>query len=229
MRNLIALRSTPRAGSFPLASPRVGCTLVLGSVLVGVLAGCSEEARWKVEHQVVVEAPADLVRSRLADLSGWPPWSVFNGEADPGSAPALSGPGTGPGATLTWQKGQKLLGGSFELTAPRPDEAVSYRSTGPEGATGLGGVSVVEAEGRTTVRWVDEGSVRARSGAAVGQAIQAERDWAVRTSLDGLKLRVEQAVRREAELQVRARDEEARRKQEEAELKMPKEGAGDGD
>lgn len=94
------------------------------AVVLLVAAFRSDDCR--VVRSTVIAAPAEAAFPYVNNLRKWQEISPY-AKLDPSATYTLSGPESGPGATLAWKGNNKLGEGSFAVTESIPSERVRLR------------------------------------------------------------------------------------------------------
>ena len=127
------------------------------AVLVLVIA--MQPARFAVEREVVINAPADVIYPYLDNLRAWEAWSPF-AKMDPQQKNTYEGPESGVGASTSWEGGREAGKGRATITAVKPNQEVDIELEflEPMQATNRALFTLAAAEGATTVTWRLEGT-----------------------------------------------------------------------
>jgi len=128
-------------------------------LLVGTVIALMMPSTWSVERSITIDAPAATVFALIGDLRRWNDWTLWNDENDPTLKRAFSGPAVGVGSKSAWE-GEALGKGHMIVTAYEPPLNLAY-DLYFEGMDepSHGGLTLVEADGKTKATWYDSGDV----------------------------------------------------------------------
>ena len=109
---------------------------------------------FRLERSTVVDASASAVYAAIVDLREWVHWSPWEG-LDPNLARTYSADTVGEGASYGWKGNRKVGEGRMVITDATPDERVALDLffERPFKAQNAVALSLVEADGKTTVTW----------------------------------------------------------------------------
>ena len=99
------------------------------AVLVAVIAlvGLGLPKNFRIEHSVVINAPAEKIYALIAESKNWPKWAVWN-HRDPNMKMDFFGAASGAGAQWSWQS--KFEGnGAMAFIAADPNQQTTYPLT----------------------------------------------------------------------------------------------------
>jgi hypothetical protein len=132
---------------------------LVAAVIVSIGAGALLPRGWRVERQVVIDAPPERIYGMLFDLKRWQDWCVWTRAMDPLLRNTYEGPQEGVGAKWLWL-GPKMGRGSLMIVAADPargivlDQAIESEQVNAHASISL------SPEGTSTrVTWVDEGTL----------------------------------------------------------------------
>jgi uncharacterized protein YndB with AHSA1/START domain len=112
----------------------------------------------RIERSVVIDRPAAQVFAVLNDMSQFNSWSPWY-DLDPKAKHELSGPQSGPGATLSWSGNDEVGSGTQRIVASVPDSRIDVALE----FSGFGAATtsyLLAAEGAgTRVTWAYEGQL----------------------------------------------------------------------
>jgi hypothetical protein len=172
----------------------LGCTVLLGLLVLGLVAfAASLPSTFEVIRVQPVAATPSEAYAVAADLHGWPDWTFWSREGDPGATWDFSGePGT-VGHTMKWN-GETWGEGQIVFTGCTPGERIDYELTfweQGEAMTSSGSITF-EAQGQTTqVGWSMSGELDGFVAKLMGLAMETMIGPMFETSLDGLADRLE--------------------------------------
>ncbi len=142
-----------RRGPNALLVKALGAATVLFLVVVAVAFLLPGD--YRVERSTLVQAPIDVVRSRIADLSTWPQWSAWSRTGDPSCEFELQ-PSSG---ALEWQ-GDVHGHWRIAFAGGAPNERLEHELASYEGEHAVrsrGTIDLVAQGGATRVTWTVEG------------------------------------------------------------------------
>jgi hypothetical protein len=137
--------------------------LVLGVLVVLVLAsavGLTMPQTWRVERQILVDAPAPRVFALVNDLGRWPEWTSWNAAADPSLRRTFTAPRTaGVGAGMAWT-GDEMGEGRVTIAESVPERLVRYDlQLEHESFMARGAIALAPAQDGVQVTWTSEGDL----------------------------------------------------------------------
>ena len=101
--------------------------LILALIALAILIVLGIAARkpnlFRIERQLVINAPADVIASHIVDFHKWQAWSPWE-TIDPSMRRTYGGPDAGPGAVYNWEGTGKAGSGRMEITAVAPDSVI---------------------------------------------------------------------------------------------------------
>ncbi|AWL12192.1 hypothetical protein HMF8227_01719 [Saliniradius amylolyticus] len=135
--------------------------LLIGVAIILVVffgAGFLLPGDFKVERQVIIEAPADEIYPMVVDLRQWQRWGVWF-KRDPDMKISYSGSEQGVGMISRW-KSETEGNGEMEVIAAEPNKRLVYKLRFPELDMGSTGEVVLRPTDQgTRVTWMDYGNV----------------------------------------------------------------------
>ena len=97
---------------------------LLAILLFAVAVSYVLPGSYHVERMIDINAPAEVVFTRVGDLKQWPTWTVWQ-EHDPQVKTEYSSPSNGVGAWQRWE-GPKAGKGEMKITAVEPPSRLEY-------------------------------------------------------------------------------------------------------
>ncbi len=116
---------------------------------------------YKVERTQTINAPVAVVYEQVVKFNNWDSWSPWK-EKDPSATYTLSGEDGTVGTRYAWSGDPETTGeGSMTINEVTTNEKFAYdlAFTAPWEMSSKGHFSFSENEGRTTVKWIDEGDI----------------------------------------------------------------------
>lgn len=105
----------------------LGVVGVIGLVVVVVLALAARQPdTFKVERNLIVQAPQSAIFPNLADFHRWSAWSPWE-HLDPNMKKTFSGPPTGVGSSYAWVGNDKAGEGEMTVTESTPEEQLKVK------------------------------------------------------------------------------------------------------
>lgn len=131
---------------------------VLAIVVVAVLVGLALPGEYKVERNILVNAPPQDIYPKLVDLKAWPEWGVWF-KRDPNIQISYAGPDRAIGMRSEWIS-ETQGNGEMEITQLEFNRRLVYSLYFPEYDMGSTGEFTLEPiDGATRVTWTDSGDV----------------------------------------------------------------------
>lgn len=132
---------------------------LVAAVLLAIGASSLLPRGWRVERQLLIDAPPQRIYPMLVDFRRWQDWSVWTSDLDPLLRNTYEGPPEGVGAKWLWL-GPKMGRGYLMIVAADPahrivlDQAIESEQVNAHASLSL------TPEGTSTrVTWVDEGTL----------------------------------------------------------------------
>jgi hypothetical protein len=108
-----------------IAKILLGLLVILLILIVGVLVFAGmRPAEYKIERSAVINAPAEIIFSKVNNLKEWNSWSPWY-EMEPTAEFTYTDPPEGLGAGYTWN-GKELGSGEVKITKSEPSTLVEY-------------------------------------------------------------------------------------------------------
>ncbi|MGD8594030.1 MAG: SRPBCC family protein [Gammaproteobacteria bacterium] len=128
-------------------------TILLATLAVGaVIAALSVGAKWQVQVEQHINAPASEIFPLISTLKKWPEWTVWNQTNHPNIQMTYEGADSGPGAIQIWHDGSDK--GILEIINSEPDQFVEYRLNMGGGLFFMNGrITLSESQQGTLVTW----------------------------------------------------------------------------
>ena len=128
-------------------------------VALFLLAGFVLPATYRIEHSLVINAPAVKVFGIVADLKTWEDWTAWNLKMDPTMKRTFAGPTNGLVSGMSWE-GSKVGQGEMKLAKIAAPKLLSYDLAFDHGKyTSVGEFQFEPAGTGTKVTWSDAGSL----------------------------------------------------------------------
>lgn len=126
-------------------------------VLIVVGGGMLLKSGYRVERNLLIQAPADRVYAHLDSAAGWQRWGVWY-RRDPQMQQSASGPAQGAGAAWQWTS-QSQGNGSIRLTAAEAPRRIAYTLQMEDFAPSTGELRLESEGAGTRVIWVMQGDM----------------------------------------------------------------------
>lgn len=112
----------------------------------------------RVERSIVIERPPAAVFAVLNDMSRFNAWSPWY-DIDPKATHSLSGPQSGPGATLTWAGNAEVGSGTQRIVASVPDSRIDVALEFSGFGAATSSYLLAPEAGGTRVTWAYQGDL----------------------------------------------------------------------
>jgi uncharacterized protein YndB with AHSA1/START domain len=136
----------------------VGAVLAL-LVAVVVLGGLMLKSNYRVERNLLIQAPPERIYALLDSSAGWQRWGVWY-RRDPKMAVTASGAASGTGAAWAWTS-ESQGNGRMQITAAEPQRRVAYTLQIDDFAPATGELRLELEAGGTRVVWQMQGDMGA--------------------------------------------------------------------
>jgi uncharacterized protein YndB with AHSA1/START domain len=130
---------------------------IVGMIGLFVLAvsglALTKPQTFRVQRDVTIAAPAEVIFSNIEDFHRWEAWSPYE-KLEPTIKKSFSGPERGLGASYSWE-GQKVGSGKMTITELAPNQRVTIRLefTAPFEATDTAVFELTPQPAGTQVSW----------------------------------------------------------------------------
>ncbi|GAB3032844.1 SRPBCC family protein [Bowmanella dokdonensis] len=133
-------------------------TLVLVVILVGI--GFILPSHFRVERDILIDAPPEKIYAQVVDLQKWQDWGVWF-KRDPAMEVRYEGPQGEVGMKSVWSS-ESQGSGEMEVIATEENQRLVYRLYFPDFAmSSTGEIVLTQQDDRTKVLWKDYGEVGA--------------------------------------------------------------------
>lgn len=137
----------------------IAAALIVAALMLSVAWLYSSDDTWEVSHRATINAPAEVVYSRLASLKALPEWSAWNTETIPTLQSRYSGPDAGVGASEFWS--YEGSSGSTLITETVPNSLIKYKVVDSSGYfVAEGRYELTPTSNGTGVNWVYGGDTK---------------------------------------------------------------------
>lgn len=128
-----------------------------GLVVALLLFATTRPDTFRVQRDVVVQAPSDKVFLLVNDFHNWPSWSPWE-KLDPSMQRTHGGAPSGKGATYAWEGNDKVGSGRMEITDASPSKiSIALDFLKPFEAHNVSEFSFEPQGAATHVTWVMHG------------------------------------------------------------------------
>lgn len=142
---------------------------------------------WRVEREVLIDAPPERVYALLFDLKRWQEWSVWTRAMDPLLRNTYEGPQEGVGAKWLWL-GPQMGRGRLVITAADPAKGLELeQAIESDTVNSHASLRFTVEGGKTRVTWTDEGTLPPLVGGLFRGTVEQKLSVHLATSLERLK------------------------------------------
>lgn len=125
--------------------------LVIGSLFL--------PAHYRVERDVSIQAPPEVVFGYIGSLPQWTNWTAWTTTRYPDMKVSFAGPPTGAGATYSWD-GKTSGQGTLKITRSDPPHSLAYELAFDHGKfISTGGFQLESSGDAVNVSWFNEGDL----------------------------------------------------------------------
>jgi hypothetical protein len=160
---------------------------LIAAVLVTLGVGLSLPRTWRVEREVLIDAPPERVYALLFDLKRWQEWSVWTRAMDPLLRNSYEGPQEGVGAKWLWL-GPEMGRGRLVIVAAEPTKGLELeQAIESDVVNSHASLSFTVVDGKTRVTWIDEGTLPPLVGGFFRGTVERKLGVHLAASLEKLK------------------------------------------
>lgn len=131
---------------------KVLITLVV-IIALAVIAAYFLPRKVKVQRSLAINAPAELVFEQINTLKNWEKWSPWH-KLDPSMKLTYEGPGSGQGASYSWESNQENVGkGKLTILASMPFDSIATSMDFMENGVAVGGYKLSQTDSGLVLTW----------------------------------------------------------------------------